>query len=304
MGQLEDMQVFVRVVDAGGIGLAAKQLGIAKSAVSRRLADLEKRLGVTLINRTTRRSNLTSEGQSYYTRSHQLINDIEELNNLTSDPDCSLNGTLRISVPLSFGLLHLTPVLDLFSKEHPELHLDIEFTDRKTDLIEGGFDLAFRIGDLEDSSLKARKISPIRLICCSSPRYLKQHGIPKNAEDIKESQHLIYSIGNYKNLKLIDNNGATHTITPTKSKITANNGDFLTAMAVAGHGVIIHPTFIVWEAIKKGDLVPILSDFTLPELNAYIVYPQTRYTSRKIRLFIDFVIEHFGDDPYWDKDIR
>lgn len=304
MGQLEDMQVFVRVVDAGGIGLAAEQLGIAKSAVSRRLADLEKRLGVTLINRTTRSSNLTSEGQRYYTRSQQLINDIDELNNLTSDPDCSLNGTLRMSVPLSFGLLHLAPVLDLFSKEHPELHLDIEFTDRETDLIEGGFDLAFRIGDLQDSSLKARRISPIRLIICSSPKYLKQHGTPKTAEDLRQSQHLKYSIGNYKNLKLVDSNGETHTIMPVKTKITANNGDFLAAMAIAGHGVTIHPTFIVWEAIERGELIPILTNYALPELNAYVVYPQTRYPSRKIRLFIDFVTERFGDNPYWDKNIR
>jgi len=152
MGQLEDMQVFVRIIDSGGISQAANQLGIAKSAVSRRLSELENRLGVSLLNRTTRNSNLTDAGKTFYERSQQVINDVNELNNLTSDPEFSLNGTLKISVPLSFGLSHLSKPIEVFTKEHPELNMDITFIDSETDLIEGGYDLAFRIGRLEDSS--------------------------------------------------------------------------------------------------------------------------------------------------------
>ena len=300
MGQLEDMQVFVRVVDAGGIGLAAEQMGIAKSAVSRRLSELENRLGVTLITRTTRSSKLTEAGENYYARSQQLINDIDELNNLTSDPDCSLNGTLRLSVPLSFGLLHLTSAIEQFIKDHPQLSLDINFSDRETDLIEGGFDLAFRIGDLQDSSLKARKISPIKLIVCASPRYLEKYGTPKHPEDLKNHKLLKYALYNNNNWKLLDKNGQSYSV-PLHSAITANNGDFLNAMAISGHGIIIQPTFISWEAIAQKQLVPILSDYTPPKINAYAVYPQTRFPSRKVRLFIDFLSERFGNNPYWDQ---
>lgn len=299
MGQLEDMHAFVRVVDAGGIGLAAEQMGIAKSAVSRRLSELETRLGTTLITRTTRSSKLTDAGQNYYTRSQQLINDIDELNSLTADPECSLNGTLRISVPLSFGLAHLTPALDLFSKEHPELHLNVEFTDRETDLIEGGFDLAFRIGDLEGSNLKARMISPIRLIICASPNYLKQYGTPKVPEDLKHHHQIKYTLSDNNTWKLVDKAGHTHAVS-IKSKITANNGNFIADMAIADHGIIIEPTFIVWKALARGELIPVLTNYSIPEINAYAVYPQTRYPSRKVRLLIDFLTDRFGDEPYWD----
>lgn len=300
MGQLEEMQVFVRVVDAGGIGHAAEQIGIAKSAVSRRLSELESRLGVTLINRTTRSSKLTEEGQNYYTRSQHLINEIDELNNQTSDPEFSLKGTLRISVPLSFGLSHLTPALDLFSREHPELSLDIDFTDRETDLIEGGFDLAFRIGELGDSSLKARKITPIKLSLCASPDYLKKNGTPERPEDLRKHHVLKYNIADSAGWKIIDEEGKTHTI-KIKSKMTANNGNFLNDMAIAGHGIVFTPNFISWQAIAMGELVPLLTHCVMPEFNAYAVYPQTRFASRKVRLFIDFLTERFGDYPYWDQ---
>lgn len=300
MGQLEDMQAFVRIIDAGGIGLAAEQMDIAKSAVSRRLSELENRLGVTLINRTTRSSKLTEAGENYYTRSQQLLNDINELNNLTSDPNCALNGKLRISVPLSFGLLHLTSAIEQFTREHPELSLDINFSDRETDLIEGGFDLAFRIGDLQDSSLKARKISPIKLIICASPAYLKKHGTPKSPEELRQHQLLKYTLYENNHWKLIDKKGRTHTV-PIKSAITANNGDFLNAMAMSGRGIIIQPTFIAWEALAQKQLIPILSNYKLPEINAYAVYPHTRFASRKVRLFIDFLSERFGNNPYWDQ---
>jgi len=302
MGQLEDMQVFIRVVDGGGIGRAAEQMGIAKSAVSRRLAELETRLGVTLINRTTRTSKLTEAGQNYYNRSLQLINDIDDLNNLTSNPDCSLNGSLRMTVPLSFGLLHLTPALDEFSKLHSELNLDINFSDNETDLIEGGFDLALRIGELENSTLKARKISPIRLSICASPAYLKEHGTPTNHEDLKKHKLLKYSIADKNGWRLIDKHGHIHTV-HVKSQFSANNGEFLLAMAAANHGILTVPTFIAWKALATKELVPILNDYHFPEYNAFVVYPQTRTTSRKVRVFTDFLIERLGEEPYWDKKI-
>ena len=188
MGQLEEMQTFVCVVDAGGIGLASEKMGIAKSAVSRRLAELETRLDMTLINRTTRTSKVTEAGEHYYKRALELINQISELNSITTTPDCSLKGTLRISTTISFGLSQLAPTLDEFSKAHPELKFDIDLSNHNVDLIEGGFSLALRLGNLEDSTLKARKIAKLNYSICASPEYLKQHGTPKTPDDLKEDR--------------------------------------------------------------------------------------------------------------------
>jgi len=303
MGQLEDMNMFIRVVEAGGISRAAEQMDIAKSAVSRRLTGLETRLGVSLLNRTTRTSSLTDAGQSYYERAIKVIDDVIELNANTADTGCALAGTIRLAAPLSFGLAHLAPAIDVFAKEHPELTIDIDFSDRQIDLVEEGFDLAFRIAELKDSTLIARKISPIRLILCASPNYIKENGMPKTPEELKNHYFLRYNVTGWSSLKLKDKNGKEHVV-KLSAKMIANNGDFLKDMAVAGHGIVSSPTFISWKAIATGDLVPVLSDYKLPQPNAYAVYPQTRYLSQRTRILIDFLVERFGDNPYWDHNIN
>ena len=302
MGQLEDMHVFIRVVEAGGISRAAEQLGLAKSAVSRRLSDLEARLGVRLLNRTTRTSNLTEAGRGFYERSIKIVDDIGELNALTKGLNTTLEGTIYLAVPLSFGLSHLAPAMDAFVKLHPKLNINIDFSDRHKNLIEEGLDLAIRIADLKDSSLIARKISPIRTMICTSPEYLKKHGTPETLDDLKHHQLLHYNLSNSSSWKLTDKQGKQHFI-HVAARIMANNGDFLKDMAIAGHGIIMMPTFITWKAIAMGELVPILSDYKTPQLNAYAVYSQTRYLSQRARMLIDFLVERFGDNPYWDQHI-
>lgn len=302
MGQLEDMSMFIRVVEAGGISRAAEQMGIAKSAVSRRLTDLETRLGVKLINRTTRTSSLTETGQSFYERAIKVIDDVTELNAITSDSRCGLEGTIRLAAPLSFGLAHLAPAIDIFVKEHPKLNIDIDFSDRQIDLIEEGFDLAFRIADLKDSTLVAKKISPIRRILCASPNYIKDHGIPNKPSDLKKHKCLQYSLIKTSSLIFIDKNDKEHKV-KLSAKMIANNGDFLRDMAIAGHGLLVTPTFISWKAVATGDLIPILTNYRLSQTNAYAVYPQTRYLSQRTRVLIDFLAERFGDNPYWDQNL-
>lgn len=302
MGQLENMQVFIRVVEAGGIGRAADQLDMAKSAVSRRLAELEDRLGITLINRTTRTSSLTEAGNLYYTRALSIVDDVTELDTLASDPETSLQGTLRLAAPLSFGLSHLTPALDMFTKEHPELTLHVDFSDQQIDLIEGGYDLAFRIGDLENSTLKARRISPIHIVMCASPDYIDKWGMPKKPDDLKHHQLLGYTLDDITSWKLVDKNNK-ETIMPVEAKILANNGDFLKNMAIAGHGILISPTFIAGQALSKGELIAIMPGYSIASKNAYAVYPKTRYLSQRARLLIDFLLEQFGDNPYWDQNL-
>jgi DNA-binding transcriptional LysR family regulator len=300
MGQLEQMQNFIRVVEAGSISRAAEQLGVAKSGVSRRLVELESRLGVRLMNRTTRRSSLTEVGQAFYQGAVKLLGDVSELNAAAADTEASLEGTLRLAFPLSFGLCHLSPAIDEFLCAHPGLNVNIDFSDRHIDLVEQGVDLAIRIADMSDSTLQARRICPIRLLLCASPAYLEQHGVPEAPEDLKAHRILHYDIGGGSVLRLLDGQGGEHTV-QTRPRIVANNGDFLRDMAMAGHGIILTPSFIAWQAIAAGDLVSAMPAYCPQSLSAYAVYPQTRYLSRRARLFIDFLVERFGENPYWDQ---
>jgi DNA-binding transcriptional LysR family regulator len=300
MDAYEEMRNFVRIVEAGSISRAADQLGLAKSGVSRRLADLENRLGVRLLTRTTRRSSLTDAGKTYYEGAVRLLSDVDELDTLVADSEASLEGGLRLAAPLSFGLAHLTPAIDEFVRAHPGVLIDIDFSDRQIDLVAEGVDLGIRIAQLRDSSLKARRICPIRMMLCASPAYLERHGTPLRPEDLQRHRLLHYDIGGGPVLRLSDGQGGQVQL-PVRPSLKANNGDFLRDMAVAGHGIILTPTFIVWQAIAVGELTPVLREYCPPELNAYAVYPQSRYLSRRARIFIDFLAERFGSNPYWDQ---
>lgn len=302
MGQLEDMQVFIRVVEADGIGRAAEQLGIAKSAVSRRLSELEKRLGTLLINRTTRSSSLTEAGRSYYQQSLKVVDQVAEMNSELQDAERALAGTIRLAVPLSFGLLHLGPAVDLFMKQHPQLSIHLDFSDRRVDIVEEGYDLALRIAELEDSSMQARRICPSRHVLAASPAYLERAGVPQTPAELAQHEVLKYSGSSTDQWTITDATGKQHS-PGLKDGIVANNGDFLLQMACAGHGLVILPTFIAWKALAAGDLVTLLPDCSLPDLTAWIVYPRNRYLPRRVRLLIDFMVERFGDRPYWDQAI-
>jgi DNA-binding transcriptional LysR family regulator len=300
MTAFDEMTSFVRVVEAGSISKAAEQLGMAKSGVSRRLAELESRLGVRLLNRTTRRSSLTDAGRSYYEGAVKLLSDVAELDAVVADSEASLRGRLRLAAPLSFGLCHLTPAIEEFMTAHPGVMIDLDFSDRQVDLVAQGIDLAIRIAELRDSSLKARRICPIRLMLCASPGYLEQHGTPRTPEELARHHLLHYDIGGGPLLRLADGRGGEQQL-HVEPQLVANNGDFLCDMAIAGHGIILTPTFIAWQAVALGELVPLMREWWPPPLNAYAVYPQTRYLSRRARGFIDFLAERFGENPYWDQ---
>lgn len=300
MGQIEDMSVFVRIVDAGGISKAAEQLGMAKSAVSRRLNELETKLGVRLLNRTTRQSSLTEAGINFYDRAVRIIEDVDELNALTTDANTALRGNINLAAPLSFGVSHLSDAIDEFIKLHPDILINIDFSDRQVDLIEEGLDLAFRIAQLKDSSLIARRICPIKILLCASPAYIKQFGKPNSPEDLKHHQLLHYNMTGSQHWQLMDKDQTLHRI-KIDAHIAANNGEFLRNMAIAGRGIVSTPTFISWQAIKDRKLIPVMQDYSPISINAYAVYPKNRYVSLRLRAFIEFLIDRFGDQPYWDK---
>ena len=300
MGQLEDMAMFVRIVEAGSITKAAEQLNIAKSAVSRRLKELETRLGSQLISRTTRQSNLTQAGEQYYQKVHHILSEVDALNEETSGTPTRIEGTLKMTAPLSFGLMHLNDVIDEYANKHPELKFELDFSDRHTDLIEEGFELAIRIRELQDSSYQAKRLALIRYALCASPEYLERMGTPKTFDDLSEHEFLQYGMSKSSAIELIDKQGKKHQVA-VNGKIKANNGDFLREMAVKGHGIAFLPTFITYKALISGELVPILQQYQLPTLNAYAVYPKNRFLSQRCRYLIDFIAERFGDNPYWDK---
>lgn len=302
MGQLEDMSAFVRIIESGSISLAANQLGVAKSAVSRRLAELEERLGVQLLQRTTRQSSLTEAGRSYYQRALQILADVSELNAATSNTKAQLEGVMKIAVPLTFGLQQLAPAINAFAMAHPDLLIHLDFSDRKVDIVEEGFDLAVRIAELQDSTHIARRLAPIQIILCASPAYLEQHGTPEKPQDLKAHRTLQYALMPRSSWTLISPDGKQVTVA-IREKMGANNGEFLRVAAVSGQGLVRLPTFIVWQEIEKGELVRVMADYTIPPLNAYAIYPQTRHLSHRVRALIDFLVKRFEGTPYWDRSL-
>lgn len=301
MDRFADMQMFVKLVETGSISGAADRLDIAKSAVSRRLAELETRLDVQLFQRTTRRMNLTDSGRSFYERCQRILADVDEAELAVSQAHGALSGKLRVALPLSFGLLHLTPLINEFAADHPQLAFELDFNDRQIDLMQEGFDVAIRIARLADSSLIARRLAPIRHAVSASPAYLAQHGTPRTPADLAQHACLGYSnLANPGVWTFQDRHGAPGSV-EVPITLKANNGDFLCQAAIAGQGVVMHPTFYLAESIRSGKLVPILTDYQWPVLAAYAVYPPTRHLSTRVRAFVDFLAEKFGGEPHWDQ---
>lgn len=301
MDRFADMNTFVAVVDTSSISAAADRLEVAKSAVSRRLADLETRLGVELLHRTTRRLTLTDSGRAYYERARNILADLEEAEQAVSQAHGAVRGRLKVAMPLAFGIKHVGPLVNEFMALHPAVEFDLDFNDRRVDLMQEGFDLAIRVAKLPDSSLIARKLAPVRSLLCASPDYLARHGVPEKAADLARHLGLVYSnMANPGVWTFVGPDGQPGSV-QVPVRLRANNGDFLTQAAIAGQGVILHPTFYLNEAICAGKLVPLLTDHAWPEVNAYAVYPPTRHLSRRVRAFVDFLAERMAGEPYWDR---
>jgi DNA-binding transcriptional LysR family regulator len=303
MARLEELETLVRVVETGSITAAAESLGIAKSAVSRRIADLEARLGAQLFRRTTRRLNLTDTARGFYERCLRILADIEEAEHAVADEHGTLRGRLRVAVPLSFGLLHLAPAIDEFMLANPEVSFDLDLNDRQVDLVAEGFDLALRIAELADSSLVARRLAPIDFVVCASPAYLRRHGTPETPQQL--AQHACITYGHSpdpETWSYVGADGEPGTVR-VHSRLRANNGDFNCRAAITGHGITLQPTFIAYRYIEQRQLLPILTDCTWPGIHAYAVYPQTRHLSRRVRAFVDFLVRRFAGTPYWDRQV-
>jgi len=302
MDKFEDLQAFVAVVEAGSFTAAADRLSTAKSAISRRVSALEERLGVQLLRRTTRVLNLTETGSSFYEHSARILADLDEAEAAVQQEHGELRGTLRVALPLSFGVRHMCKPIAAFSKVHPRVEFDLNLNDRRIDLVEEGIDVAIRIGRLQDSSHIARRLFDVKMVVCASPHYLSIHGAPKNPDELGDHRCLVYSnLVDPNNWSYKDSNGKSQTA-EVQPAMSASSGDFLANAAAHGMGLVVQPTFIASESIRRGTLVPVLTDYDWPVSPAYAIYPPTRHLSFRVRAFIDFLAERFSGTPQWDRD--
>ena len=300
MDRFENMKAFVHIVDSGSMSAAAGRLEVAKSAVSRRLKELEAHLGVQLFHRTTRSMNLTDSGRAFYQQSVRILEDLTEAESAIAQAHGTLKGSLKVAVPYSFGTLHLGSAINDFLKIHPQIEFDLDFNDRQVDIIQEGFDLAIRIADLADSSLIARRLASIDHVVCASPDYLEKQGVPESPKDLVNHQCLTYNLlDDHKNWVFTDVNHRKINAA-IKPYFKSSAGESLREAALDGNGIIYLPTFIVYQQIEQGQLVPILRDYKPWQTNAYAIYPQTRHLSQRVRVFIDFLLERFAGTPYWD----
>ncbi|SCK14735.1 DNA-binding transcriptional regulator, LysR family [Variovorax sp. HW608] len=288
MLDIEDLQTFVEVADAGGVSQAARRLGISKSIVSRRLLRLEADLGAQLLARTTRGAALTEAGVTFREHAARVCAEIEVARE-TILPAGNLRGHLRISAPLSFGPTHLAPVLAELARRHPLLHVHTYYSDRFVDIIGEGFDCAIRVGYLSDSNLIARRIGPIKGALVASPDYIREHGAPETPEELRSHQALLQGTETWH---LID--GDKMIAVHPQGRFKADNGAALTAAAIAGLGIAALPDFLIEGALASGALVRVMSRYPFREAGIFVVRPAGRQPARKVRAVTELMIEYFG----------
>lgn len=300
MDRFQSLTAFAKVVETGSFARAADRLDFSVSAVSRQVADLEAHLGVRLLNRTTRRLSLTESGRAFHERCVQLLADLDEAEEEVTAAAIVPRGTLKLTAPISFGVGYLAPAIAQFRLQHPQLRFEIDLSDRATDIVDEGIDLAIRIGDIGSKALIGRRIGVSRMICCAAPAYLARHPPPRTPADLAAHPCLTYEYSSVGNLwRFADAAGGVHEV-KVSGPVHANNGAMLSALAVAGVGVNLEPDFIVADDVRAGRLVRLLPGYEPPAIGINAAYPSRRHLSAKVRSFIDFLAQRFAQDPAWE----
>ncbi len=299
MDRSGQMLAFVRSVELGGFSAAGRELGLTPSALSKLVTRLEDRLGVRLLNRSTRSLSLTPEGEAFFRRSQQILAEMEvaetEITRFRDRP----RGLLRLHTGVAFGLHQLARALPGFLDRYPEIELDLTVTDRIVDLVEEGADMAIRMAPLADSTLHARRIGDLERVICAAPAYLKRHGIPRTPEDL--AHHNCIWISTQPGLRRwpFDLPGGRQRLVEVSGNVVANNAETMLQLAVLGVGIIRLVDAIVGEDLRRGTLVPILTDTHHVEpVQLYAVYPHGRIRSPKVAAMVEFLIERFGGAPW------
>ena len=299
----QEMAVFSKVVAAGSLSAAARELGLSPALISRRLAGLEARLGVRLINRTTRSLRLTDEGAGYYDTCTRVLAEIEEADAAVSAGRVEPQGALKVAIPASFGHRHVAPLIPEFASRYPQVRLALSLSDRNVNVIDEGFDLAIRIAHLEDSSLAARRLAPNRRVVCASPAYLERHGTPRTPQDL--AQHNCLTANDFvMNWDYKEPDGRPGSVR-VSGRYACDNWEVLREWALAGMGVALKSTWDVYRHIEDGSLVSVCPGYTFgSDVAIYAVYPHRRFLPAKTRVFIEFLAASFGPEPYWDQPTR
>jgi DNA-binding transcriptional LysR family regulator len=304
MDRIGDLGLFLKVLDLGSISAAARSLDLSVAVASQRLKRLEKQLGVRLLHRTTRRLHATPEGAALALQGRALVEDLEALTTDLRRSGVEVAGTLRMTASASFGRQYLSPLLPEFLARYPKIRISVDLDDRMQDLISAGYDLAIRIGALDDSNLVARRIATNRRVLCASPGYLARRGTPLVPVDLAEHECLILtgSQGRQDIWRMSDRSDR-ETSVRVNGRFECNYGELLRDAAVAGLGIALHSTWHVWTELRDGRLVQVLPDWRIPESAIHAVMPQRRLVPLRVRAFADFLVEKFGDDPPWEREL-
>jgi DNA-binding transcriptional LysR family regulator len=296
MDHLGDLDVFARVVTARGMSAAGRELNLSPAVISKRIRRLEERLGVRLLQRTTRQIALTEVGQGFYERVTSILAGVEEAETWVSSGSDTARGVLRISAPTTFGRMHIAPYLSTFLEQHPAVTVDLVLTDAMVDIVGDGFDLAIRIADLEDSSLVARRLAANHRLLCAAPGYLARHGAPETIEDLARHQLLSHSGAEWR---LEGPQGLVQV--RIHGPLRTNSSDVVREAVIAGLGIGLRSTWDVGPELKAGRLVQLLPAYTGSRRVAiHAVYPSRRHLELKVRVFVDFLTGLYGSTPYWD----
>ena len=300
MAEFAAIPVFVRVVENGGFSAASRALGVSKSAVSKRINQLENHLGVLLLHRTTRKLSLTEAGERYYEHAAQALSAAGRAEDSVAELQGEPQGKLKISSPMSFGRLHVAPLIPKLMQRYPKLQIDLVMDDRNIDLVADGIDVAIRSGDMPDSTLIARKLAPLRQVLCASPTYIDRYGMPVTPSELRERNCILFSYSGDANEWTLNKDGQSEAVL-VSGGYRVNNSEAIVEALREGVGIGRLPTFVAGPDLKAGNLVRVLESYQIPDHTFYAVFPERQYLPAKVRAFLDFAIEYFGgDQPYWD----
>jgi DNA-binding transcriptional LysR family regulator len=300
MDKLTSMLVFTKVAKAGSFASAAKELGLSRAMATKHVMQLENGLGIRLLNRTTRNLSLTEVGMVYLERCLQILDEIEEMEIAVTRLQTEPRGTLKVNATPFFGAYHLAPAIAAYTEIFPDVNVELVLQAGYIDLIEEGFDLAIHLDELRDSSLIARKLGSSQRVVCGSPQYFRNHGVPKTPDDLRKHNCLVNSSLPPRDQWQFSGPGGETTVVKVAGTMQANVADALRMAALSGLGLVLLPTYMVGQDIRKGRLQPVLTDYVPASLEIHAVYPHRKHLSAKVRTFVDFLHERFHPKPYWE----